>query len=109
MGHIDLLFETLIAYMNTTPNLKCRQEALRAVSSVLNAAGKKSVTYYESLFTITRNIIMSQCRSEEELQVLACAITCLSNLVFSMEEPLQQQLLGNLGEVNGRILECIKV
>jgi len=42
------------------------------------------------------------------MQVLACAISCLSNLVYSMDEGLQQQALNNLGDINTRILALIK-
>lgn len=40
--------------------------------------------------------------------LMSSAISCLSNLVYSMEESMQQQLLGNLGDINQRILKLIK-
>lgn len=95
--------------MHATHSPKCRQEALKSISSVLNVAGKKSVKYYEQLFSICKTIILAKYSSEEEMLMLACAITCLSNLVYTMDETLQKELLGNLGEVNGRVLEFIKV
>lgn len=42
------------------------------------------------------------------MQVLGCAITCMSNLVYSMEEDLQKNALQSLGDINTRILHLLK-
>jgi len=51
---------------------------------------------------------MTPARSEEEMQVLGCAITCMSNLIYSMEEDLQKNALASLGDINGHILNLLK-
>lgn len=40
--------------------------------------------------------------------VLASAITGLSNLVYSMDETLQSQVLGSLGDINVRVLTILQ-
>lgn len=51
---------------------------------------------------------MTPAKSEEEMQVLGCAITCMSNLVYSMEDELQKNALQSLGDINNYILNLLK-
>ena len=51
---------------------------------------------------------MTPARSEEEMQVLGCAITCMSNLIKSIEEDFQKNALASLGKINGLILHLLK-
>ena len=39
--------------------------------------------------------------------MLGCAITCMSNLIKSIEEDLQKNALASLGEINGLILHLL--
>lgn len=105
--YVSDLFNILIAYMNSCSNIKCKKEALKAISCILSEAGKKTIQYYEQLFSLNKNLIMTPAQSEEEMQVLGCAITCMSNLLFSMDEELQTNALASMGEVNTRILHLL--
>jgi len=44
MPYVNDLFDILIAYMSTVHNIKCKKEALKAISCILSEAGKKSVS-----------------------------------------------------------------
>lgn len=81
---------------------------MKAISAILSEAGKKSLQYYEQLFSLNKNIILGQAKSDEEMQVVGCAITCMSNLVYSMEDELQKTALNSLGEINQRIMYLLK-
>ena len=39
--------------------------------------------------------------------MLGCAITCMSNLIKSIEEDLQKNALASLGDINGLILHLL--
>jgi hypothetical protein len=45
MPYVTDLFDILIKYMNRCKNIKCKKEALKAISCILSEAGKKSVSY----------------------------------------------------------------
>jgi len=93
--------------MIKTTNIKCKVETMKTIASVLNVAGKKSVLFYERLFNISKNIIMSEYKTNEDMILVSSALHCLSNLIYSMDETLQRNALGSLNDINERVLSLI--
>jgi len=93
--------------MNKTHNIKIKVETMKTIASVLNVAGKKSVLFYERLFYISKNIIMNEYKTNDDMILVSSSLHCLSNLIYSMDEILQRNALGNLNEINERVLSLI--